>query len=82
MVVVHLGSEDSTRSIFPVLRWINVGTQLSLVEFDSSLPQEEKNIEQRTRELRNKRETYMFASRIHGAPLGVSYSFQLSTTAL
>ncbi|KAF6021827.1 ALOX5 [Bugula neritina] len=61
-------TDNSKPSIFPFHRWIHADTKLSLVEFDTTLPQFEKHPEQREKELKQKREKYILVSKILGAP--------------
>ena len=62
----------SDSRIFPIHRWIKSGTRLMVSRYDSSLPQDDMNIEQREKELKEKREDYRLAEKILGAPLQVS----------
>ena len=54
--------------MFPVNRWIKANSSLKLTEYDSVLPQDDVNTEQREAELRAKREMYMLSGKILGAP--------------
>ena len=62
------GDEKANSSVFPVNRWIKANSILSLSEYDSSLPQDDPNKEQRAKELRDKREKYMLSGKVLGAP--------------
>ena len=66
-------------SIFPFNRWVDANTSINIVEFDSCLPQDDVNPEQRAKELRAKREDYMFSGRILGAPPQVRYYYHIKT---
>jgi hypothetical protein len=55
-------------SIFPVIRWINADDKILLSEFDCSLPSDDKNPEQRKKELDKKREMYKLVEKVDGGP--------------
>lgn len=55
-------------SIFPVIRWINADDKILLSEFDCSLPSDDKNPEQRKKELDKKREMYRLVEKVDGGP--------------
>ena len=59
-------------SVFPFNRWVNANDTFNIVEFDSFLPCDDVNPEQRAKELRIKREYYMLSGKILGAPPQVS----------
>lgn len=60
--------DTGSRGVFPVTRWINVNDRLLLDEFDSSLPADDKHLEQRVQELEKKRAEYQFVENQPGLP--------------
>lgn len=65
----HAGQK--AHSVFPVNRWIDANSQLMLSEYDSLLPVDDMQLDQREKELRARRETYTLSEKILGAPLQV-----------
>ncbi|XP_071505993.1 allene oxide synthase-lipoxygenase protein-like [Diadema antillarum] len=54
------------RFVFPVHRWVRADTRLNLKKYDTSLPQDDDQQEQRKRELERKRELYQLESKQEG----------------
>ena len=69
-------SDSSDCSVFPLNRWINAKDTLSIAEFDSYLPCDAVDPEQRAEELGIKREDYMLSGKILGAPPQVSIGWR------
>ncbi|CAH1793219.1 unnamed protein product [Owenia fusiformis] len=59
---------DKDKSIFPINRWVVANQQLKLQEFDSVLPQFDKNKEQRRQELETKQGKYRLKVHREGLP--------------
>ena len=74
-IVVKSNSRDQimSESVFPVNRWIKANQTLTLVEYDSVLPQFDEHSEQRERLLKAKREEYILSQKIIGAPPQVKW---------
>ncbi|CAH1789947.1 unnamed protein product, partial [Owenia fusiformis] len=50
--------KDKDRSVFPIHRWIPANFRIQIQEFDCVLPQHDKHLEQRKKELARKQEKY------------------------
>jgi len=57
---------------FPVLRWLRPNQRYKIEQFDTMLPQQDPNKEQRTKELEMKRELYQYGQSGPDLPVQVS----------
>ena len=60
------------KATFPIVRWMRAKDALAIQKFDWSLPQDDKNPNQRTQELEKKRKLYQLVEKIPGGPLQIS----------
>lgn len=75
--MIHLASKE--QSMFPVNRWILADDKLCISEFDTSLPFEDKHLEQRAAELERKRALYKLKETVPGAPMQVQPHIYIAT---
>lgn len=73
LVRVMVKDMTGASTIFPVKRWIMSDVELKVSEFDSSLPFDDKNEEQRKQELKAKKLKYNLIEANPGMPKEVSY---------
>ena len=62
---------SGSKVVFPIVRWMRAQDKL-IIQNDSSLPQDDKHLKQRTQELEKKRKLYQLVEKIPGGPLQIS----------
>ena len=70
-IIVKRKDEDKEYP-FPIFRWIPGKTHLMFRVYDTMLPQADPEQEQRWKELKNKKESYIITQKIEGGPAQVS----------
>ena len=74
ITVRHIGEDTEAETVFPVHRWLRMNRQLTINEYDSSLPQHECNKQQRASELNMKRVIYGYRKTAKDLPSQVRFS--------
>ena len=69
--VVIESCASGSKVVFPIVRWMRAKDKL-IIQNDSSLPQDDKHLNQRTQELEKKRKLYQLVEKIPGGPLQIS----------